>query len=69
MKPQQTTVFIILLAITALVSAFFGALGGYFSTQYFSLSSEFFDLNNSVDKNIVRMVEEESSTINVVNNV
>jgi len=68
MENPRSTTFIVLLAITALISASFGALGGFLAIQYFSLPSKF-GLENQTDKNIVRMIEEESSTINVVDRV
>jgi len=68
MENPRSTTFIVLLAVTVLISTSFGALGGFFASQYFSSTSGL-GLGSETDKNIVRMIEEESSTINVVDSV
>lgn len=68
METPRSTTFVVLLAVTALVSASFGALGGFAAYQWFAFSG--FGVSSiSPDKNIVRMIEEESSAINVVDRV
>lgn len=69
METPRSSTLIILLAVTALISASFGALGGYLTDQYFSLTSNLVPGADHVDENIVRMIEEESSTISVVDRV
>jgi serine protease Do len=70
METPRSTTFIILLAITVLLSASFGALGGLLADQYLSFSfGQGPGAEGTTDKNIVRMIEEESSAINVVTQV
>lgn len=69
MESPRSSNFIILLAITVFISALFGGLGGFFVDQHFSLSSSLIPAAQEVDKNIVKMIEEESSAISVVNKV
>lgn len=69
MENLRSTTFVVFLAVTVLISTFFGFLGGIFSTQYFSWTSSLLPEPDRTDKNIVRMIEEESSTINVVDSV
>ena len=69
MENKQSTTLIVLLAITVLISTSFGVLGGFLANQYFSFSSNLFSSANKVDKNIVQMIEEESSAISVVDRV
>ncbi|MFA6131803.1 MAG: trypsin-like peptidase domain-containing protein [Patescibacteria group bacterium] len=68
METPRSTTFIVLLAVTVLISTAFGGLGGFLAGQFLSLSSEL-SFNGEADKNIVRMIEEESSTISVVDSV
>ena len=69
MESPKSTIFIVLLAITALIAASFGALGGVLSSKYLSFSSVLNFDKSSLDKNIVRMIEDESSAITVVDRV
>ncbi|MFH1253142.1 MAG: trypsin-like peptidase domain-containing protein [Candidatus Uhrbacteria bacterium] len=69
MESPRSSTFVILLAITVFISAVFGATGGYLADKYFSLTSSLLSSPNRVDENIVKMIEEESSAINVVDNV
>jgi len=69
MSNNRFVEFIILLAIVALVSATFGAFGGFFFDQYLSFTSGLLPESDLADRNIVRLIEEESSTIDVVDRV
>jgi serine protease Do len=69
MDSPRSTVFIVLLAITALISASFGILGGFLYDNYMTLTSGLLPEPDLADKNIIRMIEEESSTIAVVEKV
>ncbi|MFH1089589.1 MAG: trypsin-like peptidase domain-containing protein [Candidatus Uhrbacteria bacterium] len=69
MENKQSTTLIVLLAITVLISTSFGVLGGFLANQYFSLSGRLFSVSDQVDKNIIQMIEEESSAISVVDRV
>jgi len=69
MEKNNLTKTIIFLSIGVLISNTFGALGGFFANQYFSFSSKLFSSADKVDKNIVQMIEEESSAISVVDRV